>query len=262
MKHPALTRQLLTLIVTALPAMVQAMDPPTNTSRDEAELGFSHDVLDKTYNDWNSHYFDLSHRLGDRNLVYGEVRDTERFNLHDREISGGYYFPLDATWTGLIEASTSPDHNVLPQDSVFGQLQKSFQDGWDIQAGQRHSRYNLAPVDITVLTGERYWSNFRASYAVYMAKVDGAGMASSNVGQFSYYYADHDYVTLGYGTGRQVESLGPGLGVLTANVTSSLSLSGRYWVSPQWGLSYEAVSEHLSNLYSRKGIRLGLRRAF
>jgi YaiO family outer membrane protein len=95
-----------------------------------------------------------------------------------------------------------------------------------------------------------------------MAKVDGAGIASSHVGQFSYYYADRDYLTLSYATGRQVESLGPGLGILTANVTSSMSLSGRYWLNPQWGISYEAVSEHLSNLYSRKGIRLGLRRAF
>ena len=250
------------LLLVSFPAMALALDPPLATTRDEAELGFSHDALDKTYNDWNSHYLDMSHRFGDRNLVYGEVRDTDRFNLHDREISGGYYVPLDATWTGLIEASVSPDHNVLPQDSVFGQLQKSFQDGWDIQAGQRHSRYNLAPVDMTVLTGERYWSNFRASYTAYLAKVDGAGTASSHVGQLSYSYADRDYTTLGWGTGRQVESLGPALGVLTANVTSSLSLSGRHWFDPQWGISYEAVSEHLSNLYSRKGIKLGLRRAF
>jgi len=252
----------LLLLVAALPMASWAIDQLATVSRDEAELGFSHDALDKTYNDWNSHYFDMSHRFGDRNLVYGEVRDTERFNLHDREISGGYYVPLDATWTGLVEASISPDHNVLPQDSLFGQIQKSFDGGWDVQAGQRHSRYSLAPVDMTVLTGERYWSNFRASYTLYMAKIDGAGSASSHVGQFSYYYADRNYVTLGFGTGRQVESLGPGLGVLTANVTSSLSLSGRYWFSPQWGMSYEAVSEHLSNLYSRKGIKLGLRRAF
>jgi len=250
------------LLGTLVSAASLAADQFSTVSRDEAELGFSHDALDKTYNDWNSHYFDISHRFGDRNLVYGEVRETERFNLHDREISGGYYLPLDATWTGLIEASTSPDHNVLPQNSVFGQIQKSFQDGWDIQAGQRHSRYNLSPVDMTVLTGERYWSNFRASYTAYLAKVDGAGNASSHVGQLSYYYADRDYTTLGLGTGRQVESLGPGLGVLTANVTSSVSLSGRHWLDPQWGISYEAVSEHLSNLYSRKGIRLGLRRAF
>ncbi len=256
------TLSVLLLLVAAAPAMSLAIDQLATFSKDEAELGFSHDDLDKGYNNWNSHYLDLSHRFGDRNLIYGEVRETERFNLHDREISGGYYMPLDATWTGLIEASASPDHNVLPQNSIFGQLQKSFQDGWDVQAGLRHSRYNLAPVDMTVLTGERYWSNFRASYALYMAKLDGSGTASSHVGQLSYYYADRDFMTLGFGTGRQIESLGPGLGILTADVTSSLSLSGRHWIDPQWAISYEAISERLSNLYSRQGVRLGLRRAF
>ncbi len=81
------------------------------------------------------------------------------------------------------------------------------------------------------------------------------------MGQLSYYYGERNYITLGLSQGRQVESLGAGLGVLTTYVIST-SLSGRHWLTPDWGVSYEAIAEHQGNLYSRKGIRLGLRHSF
>ncbi len=155
----------------------------------------------------------------------------------------------------------SPEHHVLPQDSVFGQLQKSFEDGWDAQAGMRHTQYNLVATDMMVLTGERYWGNYRAAYTLYLAKLQGAGTAPSHSGQLSYYYAEHSYLTLVLTKGRQAESLGPGLGVLLLDVTG-VSLSGRHWLNSAWGVSYEAITEHQGNLYTRKGIRLGLRYAF
>ncbi|MDE1988991.1 MAG: YaiO family outer membrane beta-barrel protein [Betaproteobacteria bacterium] len=251
------------LLLLVLPSWgALAADRASPAGSNEAELGFSHENLDKGYGYWDSQYLDLSHRFDDRSQLYGEVRATDRFNLHDREVSAGYAFPFSSTWSGAIEASASPEHNVLPQNSLGAQLQKSFDDGWDVQAAIRHSRYTLAPVDVTRLTGERYWGNFRASYSLFLAQVENAGTAPSHNGQFSYYFGERNYVTLSYAQGRQVESLGPGLGVLTANVTSSTSLSGRYWLNQDWGVSYEAVSEHISNLYSRKGIRFGLRRLF
>ncbi len=105
-----------------------------------------------------------------------------RFNQQDREISGGYYYPLSETWTGLIEASVSPDHKVLPRSSVFGQLQKAFDDGWNVQAGLRRTQYNTASTDLMVLTGERYWGNYRAAYKFYLGKPQGAGAAPSHYG--------------------------------------------------------------------------------
>lgn len=252
-----------TLILLAfllLPPVVRAADLPPGTA-DEAEAGFSHEALDRGYTNWDSAYLDGSHRFGERNSVYGELRETRRFGLRDREVSGGYYHPLGETWTGLIEASVSPDHNVLPQDSLSGRLQKAFDGGWDVQAGLRHNTYNTASGNLMVVTGERYWGNYRAAYTLYLSKLQGSGAAPSHMGQISYYYGGNSYLTLGFAKGRQVESLGPGLGVLITDVTGK-SLSGRHWLDPRWGLSYEVISEHQGNLYSRRGIRLGLRRAF
>jgi YaiO family outer membrane protein len=252
--HLLLLAQLLT------PVMCPAADLQAVTAN-EVEFGLTHDALDNGYADWESAYLDVVHRLGARHAVYGELRETQRFNLRDREMSVGYSHPFSATWTGLVEASVSPDHNVLARNSVFGQLQKSFDDGWGVQAGLRRSEYNSSSTELMVLTGERYWGNYRGAYTFYLGRPQDAGAAPSHLGQLSYYYDERSYLTFGVSSGRQVESLGPGLGVLVTDVTS-VSFSGRHWLDSGWGISYEAVVEHQGDLYTRKGMRMGLRHAF
>lgn len=180
---------LLLLAPLLVPLASQASDSPPGGGN-EVEMGFSHDALNNGYANWDGFYLDGSHRFGERHSVYGELRETRRFNLNDREISGGYYHPLGETWTALLEASMSPDHHVLPQDSVFGQVQKSLDGGWDIQGGMRHNQYNNTSTDMVVLTGERYWGDFRAAYKLYLSKLPGAGTAPDHNGQLSYYHRD------------------------------------------------------------------------
>ena len=246
--------------VLSMPLLAQAADVAPLKS-DEAEVGSSHYTLSNGYANWDSVYLDAAHRFGERNSLYGELRESKRFNLADRDISAGYYHPLGETWTALVEGNASPDHNFLPKTSLFGQLQKAIDGGWDVQAGLRHTQYSQVSADLTVLTGERYWGNYRAAYTLYLGRLQGAGTAPSHLGQLSYYYSDHSYLTLALTKGRQAESLGPGLGVLLLDVRGA-SLSGRHWLNSAWGLSYEVLTEHQGNLYARKGIRLGLRYAF
>ncbi len=243
-----------------IPLVACAADLAPGTAN-EIGAGFSHDSLDKSYASWTSRFINGSHRFGKRHTVYAELRETQRFNLQDREISAGYYYPINATLTSLIEASVSPEHNVLPKLSVFGLLQKAFDGGWNVQAGLRHTQYNITASDLMSVAGEGYWGNYRAAYILFLGKPQGLGAASSHMGQLSYYYADRNFITLSLATGRQVESLGAGLGVLVTNVNSS-SISGQYWLVSDWGLSYDAIVEHQGNLYLRKGIRFGLLHSF
>lgn len=227
----------------------------------EIGAGFSHDSLDKNYANWESQFINGTHHFGKRHTVFGELRQTRRFDLSDREVSGGYYYPINETWTGLVEASVSPEHNVLPKDSVSGQLQKSFGGGWNVHGGLRHSQYNTTSTELMTLTGEYYWGNYRAAYVYFLGKPQGIGAASSHMGQVSYYYADRNYLTLGLVNGRQVESLGAGLGVLVSDV-SSASVSGQHWWVSNWGISYDALMEKHGNLYLRKGVRVGFLHLF
>lgn len=256
-----MTVQLKWILLALVLAPVGARADAPATQATQAEIGFSHYALSNGYANWDSTYLDAAHQFGERHSLYGEVQQARRFNLNDREVSGGYYHPLTPTLTALIEASTSPEHNFLAQHSVFGQLQAALGGGWDVQAGLRHSAYTQTSSDVTVLTGERYWGSFRAAYQLYLAKLQGSGTAPSHVGQIAYYYSDRDNLTLAVARGRQAESLGPGLGVLLVDVRS-VTLSGRHWINPAWAVSYEALTESQGNLYTRKGIRLGLRHAF
>jgi YaiO family outer membrane protein len=249
---------LLALLGTPLSAL--AADPAPALPN-EIEAGFSRYSLTNGYADWDSAYLDAAHKFGERHSVYGQVQQAGRFNLVDREISGGYYQPLGPNWTAQIEASASAEHHFLPQNSLFGKLQASLGDGWDVQAGLRHSAYTLASTNTGVLTGERYWGNFRAAYRLYLSRLQGSGTAASHVGQLAYYYSEKSNVTLTVARGRQTESLGPGLGVLLLDVRS-VSLTGRHWLNAAWALSFEAISESQGSLYTRTGIRLGLRHAF
>jgi YaiO family outer membrane protein len=250
---------LLILLLSVPPAALADASSPG--ASDEVEAGFSHYTLSNGYANWDSAYLDGAHQFGERHSIYGEVQQAQRFGLTDREVSGGYYHPLTQTLTALVEASVSPEHNFLAQHSVFGQLQAALGGGWDVQAGLRHSAYTQTATDVGVLTGERYWGPFRGAYRLYLAKLQGAGIAPSHVGQIAYYYSDRSNLTLAVARGRQAESLGPGLGVLLVDVRS-VSLSGRHWFNPAWAVSYEALTESQGNLYTRKGIRLGLRYAF
>lgn len=251
----------LLLALFLLPPLPALAGNDTFLPPNEAELGYSHYTLDNGYADWNSAWLDAEHRFAPHHALYGELRDSRRYDLTDRAFSAGYTRPIGRRWAAQVEGSISPEHNFLPKASLSGQLQISFAGGWDVQGGLRHAQYSYASLNQTVLTGERYWGNFRAAYSLYLSRLQGAGTAPSHRAQLGYYYGDRNSATLSYSKGRQAESLGPGAGVLLLDVRT-LSLSGRHWLGSGWGLSYTALSQQQGNLYSRKGFRLGLRYAF
>lgn len=244
-------------LVWALASVTQAADMPT----DELELGYGHETLDNNYRNWSDLYLEAVHRFGPRQTVYGGLRQTQRFDLNDQELSAGYYYPLSDDWTALIEASASPSHHVLARYSAFAQLQKNLGDGWNAAAGLRRNQYATTSSSLVILTGERYWGDFRAAYKLYLATLQGAGTTSSHNGQLSYYLSDRNSLTLSITQGSQLDNLGTLLGLQRYDV-NNVSLYGRYWLNQAWGVSYELLSERQGSFFTRKGIRLGLRHAF
>ena len=228
--------------------------------RSELELGFSSEGLNNGYAGWRSAYLEGRHSFGERKSIYGTLRETERFGLYDNEAQGGFYYPLNDTWTSLVEASVSPTHNVLPKFSVFGELQKHLGYGWNLHAGIRHNEYSTLNTNIGIFTAERYWGNFRGAYSLYLGRPEGGSSASSHVLALDYYYGARNSVGISVADGREVAGLGP-LGILTTEVRAYV-LRGRHWFTPDWALSFEALYQEQGTLYNRQGIRLGLRRVF
>jgi YaiO family outer membrane protein len=229
--------------------------------RTEAEIGFTRESLTNNHIDWKSVYGEAVHHVKDRHTLYGGLRETERFGLHDTEIHGGLSYPLDTTWTALTEGSASPTHQVLPKYSLSGQLQKSLPDGWGVALGLRHGEYSQNGANVTSLLAERYWGNFRGAYTLYSGRPEGASSASSHRFQLTYYYADRSSVGLSYSTGREVENIGPPRGTISSDV-KNLTLSGRHWLGRDWALTYDLFTQDQGTFYRRNGLSLGLRHSF
>ena len=228
----------------------------------DLEAGFTHERLDNNLPDWSSVYLEAAHDLAPRRTLYGWLRETERFNLRDTEIAAGYYHPFGASWTGLLEATHSGDHNVLPEHSVFGQLSWQGGGGWVASGGLRFSEYTDNGTRVLNGSVERYFGSYRASYTLYNGKPEGESSASSHRIAFDhYYYGERSRIGLAVTWGREVEYVGPPTGIIVSDVRA-LALLGRHWLTAQWAATWELGTHEQGDLYRRTGGRLGVRYRF
>ena len=229
--------------------------------RTEIALDVGHENLTNNNLDWNVVQLDLSRQLADRYTIYGGLREIHRFGLKDTDGTAGFYYPLGATWTSVLEASVSWSHHVSPKYSFFGQLHKTLGNGWGIEAGLRHSEYERSAVDVLSATAERYWGSWRGAYTLYAGRPQGAASGAAHRLQLTRYYNERNFIGVSYTTGREVENVGPPTGVRATEI-KDWTISGRVWLSNAWGLTYELVSHEQGTLYRRQGLRLGVRHSF
>ncbi len=227
----------------------------------ELEAGGTYERLDHDLPDWKSVYLEAAHDFALRQTLYGMLRETERFGQRDTELAAGYYHPFGASWTALIEASHSPQHHVLPESSIFGQLSWLAGAGWVLTAGLRYSEYTDTGSRVLIGGLERYFGAWRAGYTLYNGKPDGGPSASAHRLALDYYYGERSRIGVSATWGREVESVGPPVGLITSDVRE-LALLGRHWLTPAWALTLELWTHEQGDLYRRTGGRLGLRHRF
>ena len=241
------------LLVLLLPVCAAAL---------EIEGGFTYENLDRGLPDWRSVYLEAAHDLAPRQTLYGLLRETDRFDFRDTEIAAGYYHPFGAHWTAQVEASHSADHHVLPEASLLGQLSWASGSGWVVSGGLRLSEYTDVHTRLLIGGVERYFGSYRAFYTLYNGKPEDTGSASAHrIGLDYYYYGERSRIGVAMTFGREVENVGPPVGVITSDVLA-FSLLGRHWLTPAWALTWEAGTHEQGELYRRTGVRLGLRYRF
>lgn len=227
----------------------------------EVEGGFTHESLTNGKPDWKSVYLEAAHDLAKRQTVYGGVRETERFGFRDSEFAAGYYHPFTEHFTAQVEGSHSPEHNVLPENALSAGASWELSKGWIASGGLRYNQYTDNDSRVLNAGLERYFGSFRAFYAIYNGKPQGAPSASAQRLGLDYYYGDKSRVGIGATWGREVEYVGPPTGIITSDVRA-VSIYGRHWFAPTWAVSWEALHHEQGDLYTRTGIKLGLRHSF
>ena len=250
------------LLAALVPALALGqVDPGLKLRMSEIELGATHESLNKGLPDWRSVYLEGAHSIAERQTLYGGIRRNERFDKYDTEEWLGYYHPLAPTWTLLLEGSLSEQHQVLPKGSAFAQIAKLLPYGWGLNLGLRRSEYTSSGVSMLVAGAERYWGDWRGAYTLYSGKPDGAPSAESHRFQLVRYYGERSYVGIAYTFGREVENVGPPVGILVSDVRD-LTINGRHWMARDWALTWDLVAHEQGTLYRREGFRLGLRYRF
>lgn len=227
----------------------------------EMEGGFTTETLTNGKPDWKSTYLEAAHDFAKRQTLYGGVRETERFDFRDTELAAGYYHPLTEHFTAQVEASHSPSHNVLPENAVFAAAAWELSKGWVASGGARYNEYTDNDSRVLNAGIERYFGAYRAFYAVYNGKPQGAPSASAQRLGLDYYYGEKSRVGAGVTWGREVENVGPPTGIITSDVRA-ISVFGRHWLTRAWAVSWEALRHQQGDLYTRTGVRLGLRHLF
>lgn len=251
MKHAALL-----VVVVTLPALAQTAPAP----RTGLEIGASHETLSRGLPDWRSRYLLLEHRRPERQVFYAGWRDTERYRLRDDEVHGGAWLPLSASTQLQVEAGTSGSHRVLARHYGLLGLQVEPAPGWGLSAGLKRSAYDAGNTRVLSLGAERYLGNERFAYTLFAGGPDGAATVSSHHLQWNHYYGDRDWIGISIAAGRESEHGGAGR-FITSRVTNA-TLAGRHQFARGWGLSWEAGRQRQGDLYTRGGLRLGLRHDF
>lgn len=226
----------------------------------EVEGGLTHERVNRDLPDWKSVYLEAAHGLAPGQTAYGQVRETERFNLRDTEFTAGYYHPL-GDWTGLVEGSYSPDHHVLAQWSLLGQLAWRAGAGWVASGGWRQNEYSSSSARVLIAGLERYFGRYRAAYTVYNGRPEGAGSGSAHRVALDYYYGEHSRLGAAVTFGRELENVGAPTGVISSDVRA-FAVLGRHWLTGAWAVTWELGTHEQGELYRRTGARLGLRHRF
>lgn len=246
----------LTMLMLAAAGAATAQEP----ARLEGESGVSHERLDRGRDPWGSAYVEGAWRDAGGRVLYGGLRQTERFKQRDDEVQAGIYQPFASDWTLQAELTASPEHRVLPEHAFMLGLARRLPGGWVASAGMRRTVYTETTSHLATLGLERYTGPWRLAYTLYAGRPEGAGTGVAHRLQADYGYAERSTIGLALTRGREIENAGPA-GIIVSDV-QEIGLVGRHWLDARWAVSYEALVHEQGDLYTRRGLRVGLRRLF
>lgn len=218
----------------------------------------SHESLDKNNQPWRESSLTAAHSLGKRQVLSGGVQATERFGLRDTQLSGSYTHPFGAVLSATLDATLSPTHEVLARNALGATVHYEWQPAWLLHAGLRSSDYDAVRVNQGLLQVEHYFGNFSVLAGWRPARAL-ATTAHSGELRGSYYYGEHDSLSLIAAVGQEATSLSSG--VVLADV-HSLTLLGRHALDRRWSLLFSLGHTRQGDFHTRNGVGIGLQFAY
>lgn len=221
------------------------------------QASYGHDELTKNRAPWEIASVMLFMVTPDRHFAHLQLDKIERFGLDDRQFGGSYALPFAQSWYFYAGATYSPTHKVIAKRMLDTKISKSFANGINLHAGVSLAKYTETSNQQLYLTGEYYWSVFRASYTYRLIDVENAGTGDNHNIQINRYYDSSSFIGALIAKGQDIEYDG------TANPTISdvltLSIYGSHTFQPQWSLIYSLTHHQQGDFYNSNGFVLGLK---
>ena len=232
---------------------LRGLKPPTG---DESQIGMyawsgSEPSLkrngDDTLPDFSPRLFLSSGSYAARRITTSQV--DYRFALHQ---------PVGQNVAALAEPGIGGD--LIPRYALSTSFTRALPGGWGLGFGVRQTEYNFSTANLLSFSAERSFGSFRGAYTLYSSRVDGAGLGNAHRFELSYLYGERNTIGLSYTTGRDIDNLALPAALSTTDVRD-WTLSGRHWLSPNWALTYDVLSQEQA-MFRRQGLRLGVSRSF
>jgi YaiO family outer membrane protein len=206
--------------------------------------------------------FDVTPNFAGRLLSDGGYAlESQHTPVGPFDIRTALYQPAGQNISTLADTYATAAYEALPRYTLSSQISHALPGGWGLGLGVRQNEYSYITTNLLSFSAEHAWGNLRGGYTLYSSRADGSGLGSAHRFQVSYAYGERNSVGLAYTVGRDVENPALALGMQLADVRD-LTLSGRHWLTPNWALTYDLLSQEHAYLNRRQGLRLGVSRSF
>jgi YaiO family outer membrane protein len=198
--------------------------------------------------------------FGARIFLSGGTSHVRRLTTDDMDYRFGLHQPNGAYAPALSEPGISSLIETSPRYTLSTRVTRALPGGWGLGFGVRQSEYNFASANLLSFSAERAFGSFRGAYTLYSSRAEGTGLGSAHRFEVNYLYGERNSVGLSYTTGRDIDNLSiPS--TLSLSDVRDWTLSGRHWLSPNWALTYDVLSQE-QVLFKRQGLRMGVSRTF
>lgn len=196
-----------------------------------------------------------------RLFLSGGTSHAHRITAGDIEYRLGVHQPAGQNIPALSDSNIHTLVDALPRYTLHSEFTQTLPGGWGLGFGVRETEYSFSTRNLLSFSAHRDFGNFRGAYTLYSNRAEGAGLGSAHRFEVRYLYGERNTIGLAYTTGRDIDNVGLPLPFSSSDVRD-WTLSGRHWLSPNWALTYDVLSQDQGSLYRRQGLRLGVSRSF
>lgn len=204
---------------------------------------------------WRHQEIDWQHHESNGITYYAAFGHAERFALNDTYARGGLHLPVSPKWAFNAELDVSPEYHFLPRSSVYAAFDYTVRRGWILHAGFRHSSYQDSQANIATGGVETYIGAWRFAYTIFEGTSGGASGASHLL-EADWYYGNRSHIGIALVRGRQAERIDPSR--LEVTPVTAISLTGSQSLSLHWAVTYTVGVNSLQNIYTRRGVSVGV----